>query len=241
MRRARPDPADPVRGRGQARLGRPARRLRHRLPDVRADRGLRRPRPVRRADQAAHPVRVLARHGQQQRHAGRPLGGHRVDPGSSGRVHLGVLGPRHSPACERRKTAGRGGAGLYDNGVAAPGHRWAYGGDFGETSPRRGVHRRRAWCSRTARPSRRCTSTGRSRRRSRAHPLVRPRPRRVVGAQPAALPGSVLAVGGVGLSRWTARTPSSRPALLPTLRAGRGSVLAVLADLLASRTTARRG
>ncbi|AZQ38857.1 DUF4981 domain-containing protein [Streptomyces cyaneochromogenes] len=31
------------------------------------------------------------------------------------------------------RTAGRGGAGLYDNGVAAPGYRWAYGGDFGET------------------------------------------------------------------------------------------------------------
>lgn len=29
--------------------------------------------------------------------------------------------------------AGRGGAGLYDNGVAAPGLRWAYGGDFGES------------------------------------------------------------------------------------------------------------
>ncbi|UIX29619.1 glycoside hydrolase family 2 TIM barrel-domain containing protein [Streptomyces sp. GQFP] len=28
---------------------------------------------------------------------------------------------------------GRTGAGLYDNGVAAPGLRWAYGGDFGET------------------------------------------------------------------------------------------------------------
>ncbi|MGW6789012.1 glycoside hydrolase family 2 TIM barrel-domain containing protein [Streptomyces chartreusis] len=31
------------------------------------------------------------------------------------------------------RAAGRGGAGLYDNGVAAPGHRWAYGGDFGES------------------------------------------------------------------------------------------------------------
>ncbi|MEN1889428.1 glycoside hydrolase family 2 TIM barrel-domain containing protein [Streptomyces mirabilis] len=31
------------------------------------------------------------------------------------------------------RPAGRGGTGLYDNGVAAPGHRWAYGGDFGET------------------------------------------------------------------------------------------------------------
>ncbi|MFC3574064.1 glycoside hydrolase family 2 TIM barrel-domain containing protein [Streptomyces yaanensis] len=31
------------------------------------------------------------------------------------------------------RPAGRTGAGLYDNGVAAPGHRWAYGGDFGET------------------------------------------------------------------------------------------------------------
>ncbi|MEU2284817.1 glycoside hydrolase family 2 TIM barrel-domain containing protein [Streptomyces sp. NPDC013178] len=30
------------------------------------------------------------------------------------------------------RPAGRGGAGLYDRGVAAPGHRWAYGGDFGE-------------------------------------------------------------------------------------------------------------
>ncbi|GHG85932.1 glycoside hydrolase family 2 TIM barrel-domain containing protein [Streptomyces lanatus] len=31
------------------------------------------------------------------------------------------------------RPVGRGGAGLYDNGVAAPGYRWAYGGDFGET------------------------------------------------------------------------------------------------------------
>ncbi|MDN3025330.1 glycoside hydrolase family 2 TIM barrel-domain containing protein [Streptomyces sp. S.PB5] len=31
------------------------------------------------------------------------------------------------------RPVGRGGAGLYDNGVAAPGLRWAYGGDFGET------------------------------------------------------------------------------------------------------------
>ena len=31
------------------------------------------------------------------------------------------------------RPTGRAGAGLYDNGVAAPGHRWAYGGDFGET------------------------------------------------------------------------------------------------------------
>ncbi len=31
------------------------------------------------------------------------------------------------------RPVGRGGAGLYDNGVAAPGHRWAYGGDFGDT------------------------------------------------------------------------------------------------------------
>ncbi|MGJ5751898.1 beta-galactosidase [Streptomyces puniciscabiei] len=31
------------------------------------------------------------------------------------------------------RPAGRAGAGLYDNGVTAPGHRWAYGGDFGET------------------------------------------------------------------------------------------------------------
>ncbi|BBC31546.1 Beta-galactosidase [Streptomyces graminofaciens] len=31
------------------------------------------------------------------------------------------------------RPAGSGGAGLYDNGVAAPGLRWAYGGDFGES------------------------------------------------------------------------------------------------------------
>ncbi|MEU6604282.1 glycoside hydrolase family 2 TIM barrel-domain containing protein [Streptomyces shenzhenensis] len=30
------------------------------------------------------------------------------------------------------RPAGRAGAGLYANGVAGPGHRWAYGGDFGE-------------------------------------------------------------------------------------------------------------
>ncbi|MEU5123365.1 glycoside hydrolase family 2 TIM barrel-domain containing protein [Streptomyces asoensis] len=30
------------------------------------------------------------------------------------------------------RPVGRGGAGHYDNGVAAPGYRWAYGGDFGE-------------------------------------------------------------------------------------------------------------
>ncbi|MFJ4466235.1 glycoside hydrolase family 2 TIM barrel-domain containing protein [Streptomyces sp. NPDC089424] len=30
------------------------------------------------------------------------------------------------------RPAGRAGAGLYERGVAAPGHRWAYGGDFGE-------------------------------------------------------------------------------------------------------------
>ncbi|MFE5917490.1 glycoside hydrolase family 2 TIM barrel-domain containing protein [Streptomyces sp. NPDC056468] len=31
------------------------------------------------------------------------------------------------------RPAGRAGAGLHDNGVAAPGYRWAYGGDFGES------------------------------------------------------------------------------------------------------------
>ncbi|MBD0841369.1 glycoside hydrolase family 2 TIM barrel-domain containing protein [Streptomyces sp. TRM68416] len=30
------------------------------------------------------------------------------------------------------RPVGRGGSGLYDNGVTAPGYRWAYGGDFGE-------------------------------------------------------------------------------------------------------------
>lgn len=102
---ARPRPAaGAVRGRRQARLGRSGPGLRHRLPDVRAAPGVPGARHVRDPDQAAHPVRVLARHGQQQRHARRPLGGHRGHPGSSGRVHLGVLGPRHPPACERRQT-----------------------------------------------------------------------------------------------------------------------------------------
>ncbi|MFJ9352057.1 glycoside hydrolase family 2 TIM barrel-domain containing protein [Streptomyces sp. NPDC101237] len=32
------------------------------------------------------------------------------------------------------RPVGRAGAGLYDSGVAAPGHRWAYGGDFGEAT-----------------------------------------------------------------------------------------------------------
>ncbi|MFL4909766.1 glycoside hydrolase family 2 TIM barrel-domain containing protein [Streptomyces sp. MMS24-I2-30] len=36
------------------------------------------------------------------------------------------------------KPAGRGGAGLYENGATAPGHRWAYGGDFGD-EPNDGV------------------------------------------------------------------------------------------------------
>ena len=95
-------------------------------------RGDRRARPLGPADQAADPVRVLARDGQQQRHARRPLGRHRVHPGTAGRVHLGVLGPRHAPAAERRPT-GRPAPRLYDDGVAAPGYRWAYGGDFGDS------------------------------------------------------------------------------------------------------------
>jgi beta-galactosidase len=36
------------------------------------------------------------------------------------------------------RPVGRGGAGLYEGGVAAPGHRWAYGGDFGD-EPNDGV------------------------------------------------------------------------------------------------------
>ena len=68
----------------------------------------RRPRPVGAAAAPADHVRVLARDGQQQRHAGRVLGRDRVDARAPGRVHLGVLGPRPRPdAARRRGRAGR--------------------------------------------------------------------------------------------------------------------------------------
>ena len=56
--------------------------------------------PARRA--AADPVRVLARHGQQQRLSRRVLGRDRIDPRAAGRLRVGVLGPRPAPGAARR-------------------------------------------------------------------------------------------------------------------------------------------
>ncbi len=78
---------------------------RHHLSDVPADRGHRRPCPLRAPAPPADHVRVLARDGQQQRQPGRLLGRHRVDAGPPGRVHLGVLGPRPRAGAARRPDA----------------------------------------------------------------------------------------------------------------------------------------
>ncbi len=87
------------------------------------------------------PLRVLARDGEQQRESRRLLAGVRVDARAAGRVHLGVLGPRHSPAAAGRRRSGpsrREGGPLRElpempgNGMPPKGYRWAYGGDFGD-------------------------------------------------------------------------------------------------------------
>ena len=98
----RPEPAAPLRGRDPLRLDERPGHQRPDLPDVPADRGDRRPRPVGAPAPPADHVRVLARDGQQQRDAGRLLGRHRVDARAPGRVHLGVLGPRPGPDAARR-------------------------------------------------------------------------------------------------------------------------------------------
>ena len=70
------------------------------VPDDRCDRGLR---PRRRRRSTADHVRVQPRHGQLERFARRLLGRHHLDPGSAGRVHLGVEGPRPPrPAAQRQ-------------------------------------------------------------------------------------------------------------------------------------------
>ena len=101
----RPEPAAPLRGRDPLRLDERPGRQRPDLPDVPADLGDRRARPVRAPAPPADHVRVLARDGQQQRDARRVLGRDRVDARAPGRVHLGVLGPRPRPAAPRRPDA----------------------------------------------------------------------------------------------------------------------------------------
>ena len=105
--RLRPEPAAPLRGRDPLRLDERPGRQRHHLPDVPADRGDRRARPLRAPAPPADHVRVLARDGQQQRDAGRVLGRHRIDAGPPGRLHLGVAGTTASS--RRCRTAGRAG------------------------------------------------------------------------------------------------------------------------------------
>ena len=80
---------------------------RPRLPHVPRHQRHRRVRHVRAPGPAAHHVRVLARHGQQQRHPGRVLGRHRRHAGPAGRLHLGVVGSR--PGRRRCRTGGRAG------------------------------------------------------------------------------------------------------------------------------------
>ena len=116
LRALRPEPAAPLRGSHPLRLDERPGDQRHHLPDVPADRGHRRPCDLGSPAAPADHVRVLPRHGQQQRDAGRVLGRHRVDARAPGRVHLGVVGPRPRPADCRDGT-----------------ERWAYGGDFGDT------------------------------------------------------------------------------------------------------------
>ena len=101
----RPEPAAPLRGRDPLRLDERPGRQRPDLPDVPADLGDRRSRPVRAPAPPADHVRVQPRDGQQQRDAGRVLGRHRVDARAPGRVHLGVLGPRPGPDAARRPDA----------------------------------------------------------------------------------------------------------------------------------------
>ncbi len=68
------------------------------LPDVSGDRRHRAlGRARRRTRSAAHHVRVLARHGQQQRLPRGLLGRDRTPRRPAGRLHLGILGPRPPP------------------------------------------------------------------------------------------------------------------------------------------------
>ena len=148
LRRYDPSPAAPLRGGHPLRLGE-----RPDISDIACPmyppiaRSSRMPGPGRQRHPADH-VRVLARDGQQQRHAGRVLGRDRGHARAPGRLHLGVAGPR--PATSGCRTAPT---------------RWAYGGDFGDgrttaTSVSMG------WTGRTAGRSPRCGSTTPSRPRS---------------------------------------------------------------------------
>ena len=160
----------------------------------------------------AHPVRVLARHGQQQRHPRRPLGRHRGHPGPPGRVHLGVLGPRPAPAHTGR-TAGRPAGGRRGRVRPRGGRR---GLPLGvrrrlRRQPNDGAFCADGWSSPTAPRNPPCTNTANSPRpcgcRARPDGIGAPRQR-------AALPRPVLA------DRRVAAVPGGRghptaPAALP--------------------------
>ncbi|MGX1273464.1 hypothetical protein RKD18_006658 [Streptomyces phaeoluteigriseus] len=87
---------------------------------------------LRAPDEAAHPVPVPAPDGEQQRHAADHCAAIEATPGLQGGFIWEFWGHGILQRVTDGRPAGRGGAGLYDSGVAAPGYRWAHGGDFGE-------------------------------------------------------------------------------------------------------------
>jgi beta-galactosidase len=78
-------------------------------------------------------VRGLARHGARQRRTDPPLAATEATPGLQGGFIWEFWDHGILQHVSDGRPARRAGAGLYDNGVAAPGHHWAYGGGFGET------------------------------------------------------------------------------------------------------------
>ena len=117
--RGRSLPAAALRGRhrtlGWQQLGRGPARHRRGLPDVPADRRYRRVGQDQRRLAADDPVRVLARHGQQQRQPGRLLGGVRDLSRPAGRL-----------------SSGSGSTTASGRPTPTAGRYWAYGGDFGD-------------------------------------------------------------------------------------------------------------
>ena len=132
---ARPDPADPVRGRGQARLGGPAT-----SPPTSPARCTRRWRTAWRTRAPAQQTKPLIQceYSHAMGNSNGTLADHwaaiEATPGLQGGFIWEFWDHGILQRVNDGRPVGRGGAGLYDNGVAAPGYRWAYGGDFGETS-----------------------------------------------------------------------------------------------------------